>query len=131
MDFDFDNPPRSRREVEDEMAEQRARNGAGRLKQVAVYYYPYQLIPLDEQLAKLNSKTRAYDGLKVNRSTYLRVCGEMMLELLNDPDFGKLLLERLYDEEEFSRRLRDKLRDLLELQTAYKQGKLRPVQTEL
>ncbi len=127
----FDDNVRTRREVEDDIADQRATRGAERLKQVAVYYYPHQLIPLDEQLAKINSKTRAYDGLKINRSTYLRLCGEVMLELMNDPDFAKPLLERLYEEKELAQRLRDKLRDLLELQKAYKQGLLVPKLGEL
>lgn len=129
--IDFDDNPRTRRQVEDDIADDRASRGAERLKQVAVYYYPHQLIPLDEQLAKLNSKTRAYDGLKINRSTYLRLCGEVMLELLADPDFAKSLLERLYEEKELATRLHDKLHDLLELQKAYKSGQLVPHLSDL
>jgi hypothetical protein len=117
----------SRRTVEDQMAHDRAREGAERLKQVAVYYYPHQLIPVDEQLARLNSRTRAYDGLKINRSTYLRLCGAVMLDLLNDPAFAGGLFDRLYDEAELEQRLRAKFNDLLELQRAYQEGTLRPV----
>ncbi len=124
--FEFDDNPRPRRQVEDDIADERATRGAERLKQVAVYYYPHQLIPLDEQLSRVNSKTRAYDGLKINRSTYLRICGEVMLELMNDPDFAKSLLERLYEEKELAQRLKDKLHDLLDLQKAYKEGQLVP-----
>src|SRR6476469_7859235 len=90
----------SRRAVEDEMAHDRAREGAERLKQVAVYYYPHQLVPLDEQLGKLNSHTRAYDGLKINRSTYLRLCGAVLMTRLNDATFATGLFDRLYEESE-------------------------------
>ena len=130
MDDDFLGRP-SRRSVEDQMAHDRAREGAERLKQVAVYYYPHQLIPLDEQLTKFNSHTRAYDGLKINRSTYLRLCGAVLLSLLSDPTFAAGLLDRLYDEAELEQRLRAKLNDLLELQRAYQEGKLRPVLPDL
>src|SRR4051794_4994588 len=128
---DENRPAPSRYWVEDQMADDRAREGAERLKQVAVYYYPHQLIPLDEQLARLNSRTRAYDGLKINRSTYLRVCGAVLLELLSDPNFSRGLFDRLYEVDEFESRLRDRLRELLELQRAYEDGMLRPVLPEL
>jgi len=113
------------------MANDRAREGEGRLKQVAVYYYPKQLIPLDEHLSRLNSRTRAYDGLKINRSTYLRLCGAVMMELLADPSFAGNMFDRLYEEGEFEQRLREKLRDLLELQQAFQEGMLRPVLPEV
>jgi hypothetical protein len=121
----------SRRTVEDQMAHDPAREGAARLKQVAVYYYTHHLIPVDEQLARLNSRTRAYDGLKINRSTYLRLCGAVMLDLLNDPAFAGGLFDRLYDEAELEQRLRAKFNDLLELQRAYQDGTLRPVLPDL
>lgn len=121
----------SRRSVEDQMAHDRAREGAERLKQVAVYYYPHQLIPVDERLSSLNSHTRAYDGLKINRSTYLRLCGAVMLNLLNDPTFAGGLFDRLYDEAELEQRLRAKFNDLMELQRAYQDGTLRPVLPDL
>lgn len=117
----------SRGWIEDQMANDRAREGEGRLKQVAVYYYPKQLIPLDEHLSRLNSRTRAYDGLKINRSTYLRLCGSVLMDLLADPAFAGTMFERLYDEAELEHRLRERLRDLLELQRAYQEGTLRPV----
>ena len=117
----------SRGWIEDQMANDRAREGEGRLKQVAVYYYPKQLIPLDEHLSRLNSRTRAYDGLKINRSTYLRLCGAVLMDLLADPTFAGNMFERLYDEAELEHRLRERLRDLLELQRAYQEGSLRPV----
>jgi len=117
----------SRGWIEDQMANDRAREGEGRLKQVAVYYYPKQLIPLDEHLSRLNSRTRAYDGLKINRSTYLRLCGAVLMDLLADPTFAGNMFERLYDEAELEHRLRERLRDLLELQRAYQEGTLRPV----
>ena len=117
----------SRGWIEDQMANDRAREGEGRLKQVAVYYYPKQLIPLDEHLSRLNSRTRAYDGLKINRSTYLRLCGAVLMDLLADPAFAGNMFERLYDEAELEHRLRERLRDLLELQRAYQEGTLRPV----
>ena len=124
-------PAPSRHWVEDQMADDRAREGAERLKQVAVYYYPHQLIPLDEQLARLNSRTRAYDGLKINRSTFLRVCSAVLLELLNDPNFSNGLFDRLYEVDEFESRLRERLHDMMELQHAYEEGALRPVMPEL
>ena len=126
--MDDDNHSRSSRGwIEDQMANDRAREGEGRLKQVAVYYYPKQLIPLDEHLSRLNSRTRAYDGLKINRSTYLRLCGSVLMDLLADPAFAGTMFERLYDESELEHRLRERLRDLLELQRAYQEGTLRPV----
>ncbi len=126
--MDDDNYSRSSRGwIEDQMANDRAREGEGRLKQVAVYYYPKQLIPLDEHLSRLNSRTRAYDGLKINRSTYLRLCGSVLMDLLADPAFAGTMFERLYDESELEHRLRERLRDLLELQRAYQEGTLRPV----
>lgn len=121
----------SRAWIEDRMATDRAREGETRLKQVAVYYYPKQLVPLDEQLARLNARTRAYDGLKINRSTYLRLCGAVLMDLLNDPTFAGNMFDRLYEESELEQRLRDKLRDLLELQRAYQEGALRPVPPEI
>ncbi len=121
----------SRGWIEDQMANDRAREGEGRLKQVAVYYYPKQLIPLDEHLSRLNSRTRAYDGLKINRSTYLRLCGAVLMDLLSDPAFAGNMFERLYDEAELEHRLRERLRDLLELQRAYQEGSLRPVLPDL
>src|SRR3954471_14596382 len=121
----------SRYWVEDQLADDRAREGAERLKQVAVYYYPKQLIPLDEQLSRLNSRTRAYDGLKINRSTYLRICGAVLMDLLNDPAFAGNMFDRLYEESELEQRLRNKLSDLLELQRAYQEGALRPVPPEI
>src|SRR6478672_8756140 len=130
MDDEFGYRP-SRRSIEDQMAHDRAREGAERLKQIAVYYYPHQLIPLDEQLARLNSRTRAYDGLKINRSTYLRLCGAVLMDLLNDPAFAGNMFDRLYEEAELEQRLRDKLRDLMELQRAYQEGTLRPVLPEI
>src|SRR6476646_6713357 len=130
MEDEFGYRP-SRRSIEDQMAHDRAREGAERLKQVAVYYYPHQLIPLDEQLAKLNSRTRAYDGLKINRSTYLRLCGAVLMDLLSDPAFAGVMFERLYEEAELEQRLREKLRDLMELQRAYQEGALRPVPPEI
>ena len=117
----------SRTWIEDQMANDRVREGEGRLKQVAVYYYPKQLIPLDEHLSRLNSRTRAYDGLKINRSTYLRLCGAVLMDLLNDPTFAGNMFDRLYEESEFEQRLRERLRDLLELQRAFQEGVLRPV----
>src|SRR5947207_2093386 len=108
----------SRSWIEDQLAIERTRGGEAHLKQVAVYYYPRQLVPLDEQLARLNSRTRAYDGLKINRSTYLRICGAVLMDLLNEPAFAGSMLERLYEEAELEQRLRNKLRDLLELQRA-------------
>ena|SRR5215212_2260708 len=126
MDDEFGYRP-SRRSIEDQMAHDRAREGAERLKQIAVYYYPHQLIPLDEHLARLNSRTRAYDGLKINRSTYLRLAGAVLSTLLTDPTFAGGLFDRLYDEAELEQRLRDKFNDLLELQRAYQEGTLRPV----
>jgi len=121
----------SRGWIEDQMADDRAREGEGRLKQVAVYYYPKQLVPLDDQLARLNSRTRSYDGLKINRSTYLRLCGAVLMELLNDPAFAGNMFDRLYEEAELEQRLRDKLRDLMELQRAFQEGTLRPVLPEI
>ncbi len=121
----------SRYWIEDQMANDRTREGEGRLKQVAVYYYPKQLIPLDEHLSRLNSRTRAYDGLKINRSTYLRLCGSVLMDLLNDPAFAGSMFDRLYEEAELEQRLREKLRDLLELQRAYQEGTLRPVLPEI
>ncbi|MDQ2806792.1 MAG: hypothetical protein M3Z04_07735 [Chloroflexota bacterium] len=130
--MDDDNHSRSSRGwIEDQMANDRAREGEGRLKQVAVYYYPKQLIPLDEHLSRLNSRTRAYDGLKINRSTYLRLCGAVLMDLLADPAFAGTMFERLYDEAELEHRLRERLRDLLELQRAYQEGTLRPVLPDL
>ena len=130
MDDDLGGRP-SRSWIEDQMANDRVREGEGRLKQVAVYYYPKQLIPLDEQLSRLNSRTRAYDGLKINRSTYLRICGAVLMDLLNDPAFAGNMFERLYEEPELEQRLRNKLHDLLELQRAYQEGTLRPVLPEI
>lgn len=121
----------SRSWVEDQMATDRVREGEGRLKQVAVYYYPKQLIPLDEHLSRLNSRTRAYDGLKINRSTYLRLCGAVLMELLSDPAFAGTMFDRLYEEAELEQRLREKLRDLLEIQRAFQEGTLRPVLPEI
>src|SRR5262249_53684183 len=97
MDDEFGYRP-SRRAIEDQRAHDRAREGAERLKQIAVYYSPHQLIPLEEHLARLNSRTRAYDGLKINRSTYLRLAGAVLTTLLNDPMFAGGLFDRLYDE---------------------------------
>ena len=82
-------------------------------------------------MARLNSRTRAYDGLKINRSTYLRLCGAVMLDLLNDPAFAGGLFDRLYDEAELEQRLRARFNDLLELQRAYQEGTLRPVLPDL
>jgi hypothetical protein len=130
MDDEVNGRP-TRNWIEDQMANDRTRGGEARLKQVAVYYYPKQLIPLDEQLSRLNSRTRAYDGLKINRSTYLRICGAVLMDLLNDPDFAGNMFERLYEESELEQRLRNKLRDLLELQRAYQEGALRPVPPEI
>ncbi|HEX6607708.1 MAG TPA: hypothetical protein VF276_12410 [Chloroflexia bacterium] len=130
MDDEANGRP-SRYWIEDQMANDRAREGEGRLKQVAVYYYPKQLIPLDEHLSRLNSRTRAYDGLKINRSTYLRLCGAVLMDLLNDPAFAGNMFDRLYEEAELEQRLRDKLRDLMELQRAYQDGTLRPVLPEI
>ncbi len=121
----------SRSWIEDQMANDRTRGGESRLKQVAVYYYPKQLVPLDEQLGRLNSRTRAYDGLKINRSTYLRICGAVLMDLLNDPAFAGNMFERLYEEAELEARLRNKLRDLLELQRAYQEGAIRPVMPDI
>ena len=130
MDDESNGRP-SRHWIEDQMANDRVRGGEARLKQVAVYYYPKQLVPLDEQLARLNSRTRAYDGLKINRSTYLRICGDVLMELLNDPTFAGNMLDRLYEEGEFEQRLRNRLRDLLELQRAFLEGAIRPVMPEI
>src|SRR6476469_8492936 len=130
MDDESNGRP-SRYWIEDQMANDRVREGEGRLKQVAVYYYPKQLIPLDEHLSRLNSRTRAYDGLKINRSTYLRLCGAVLMDLLSDPAFAGVMFERLYEEAELEQRLREKLRDLMELQRAYQEGALRPVPPEI
>ena len=53
------------------------------------------------------------------------------MDLLNDPAFAGNMFDRLYEEAELEQRLRDKLRDLMELQRAYQEGTLRPVLPEI